>query len=86
MKKKLIASGCSFTFEPWSWPTPTSQLLNMDLINVGMGSQGNGLISKKIIYTVDKELKKTKPEDILVGIMWSGIDRHDVYINRFEHV
>ena len=47
--KKVIVSGCSFTFEDWNWPKYLIKHLNVptrDLINVGMASQGNGLISK----------------------------------------
>jgi len=44
-----------------------------------MGSIGNGLIAKQIIYQTTQLLKINKPEDILVGIMWSGIDRHEIY-------
>ncbi len=43
MKKILLASGCSFTFEPWNWPGHLSQKLDINLLNVGMASQGNGL-------------------------------------------
>ena len=42
-----------------------------------MGSQGNGLISRSIIYGVTEALKIHAPEDILVGVMWSGSNRHD---------
>jgi hypothetical protein len=86
-RKTLIASGCSFTFEPWNWPTFVSDELSMDLINVAMASQGNGLISKKVIYTVDSLLNNGKnPEDILVGIMWSGPDRHEFYTNDISRL
>jgi hypothetical protein len=47
--------------------------------HTGMGSQGNGLISRKVIYEVIEELKTTRPEDMLVGVMWSGPSRHDFY-------
>jgi len=80
--KKVVVSGCSFTFEDWNWPTFLVNHLNVptkDLINVGMASQGNGLISKKLIYAVNKVLENTNPEDILVGIMWSGVDRIDFH-------
>ena len=80
MKKTLLVSGCSFTFEPWNWPTPLAEILNMDLINVGMASQGNELIAKKAMYALTELLKTKSSEDMLVGIMWSGIDRHSVYI------
>jgi hypothetical protein len=85
MKKTLVASGCSFTFEPWNWPTFVAEEMNYDLINVGMGSQGNGLISKKLIYKVTQELKTKRPEDIIVGVMWSGIDRNEFYVENQDY-
>lgn len=81
-KKILLASGCSFTFEPWNWPTFVANGMDYNLLNVGMGSTGNGLISKKVIYNVDNLLKSYNPEDIVVGVMWSGIDRNDFYIDK----
>lgn len=79
-KKTFIASGCSFTFEPWNWPTFVAQEFDMHLINVGMASQGNGLIAKKAIYKVQELLNQGyKNENIIVGIMWSGIDRYEIY-------
>jgi len=79
-KKIFVASGCSFTFEPWNWPTFVAEEFDMKLINVGMACQGNGLISKKLIYCVDSLLNEGKSAaDILVGIMWSGPDRHEFY-------
>jgi hypothetical protein len=80
--KKVIVSGCSFTFEDWNWPKYLIKHLNVptrDLINVGMASQGNGLISKKLIYSVNKELENTDSKDLLVGVMWSGVDRVDFH-------
>lgn len=48
---------------------------------LAMGSQGNGQISRKTIYTVDRHLKNgVPPEDIRVIVMWSGPDRGDFYI------
>lgn len=81
-KKVFLASGCSFTFEPWNWPTYVAETMNWDLLNVGMASTGNGLISKKIIYNIGKLLEIKKPEDIVVGIMWSGFDRHEFYVDH----
>jgi hypothetical protein len=85
-KKILLASGCSFTFEPWNWPTFVSNEMNWDLLNVGIASSGNGLISKKIIYNVNELLKTRKTEDIVVGIMWSGFDRHEFHIERPSYI
>jgi hypothetical protein len=78
-KKILLTSGCSFTFEKWNWPTFVSEMMNYELINVGTASSGNGLIGKKVIYHVDRLLKEFDPKDIVVGVMWSGIDRNDFY-------
>jgi hypothetical protein len=80
MLKHLIASGCSFTFEPWNWPTFVAQDLNLELTNVGMASTGNGLISRKVIIQVEELLKTLDPSEILVGVMWSGPDR----IHKFK--
>lgn len=79
--KLLIASGCSFTFEPWCWPSHLAEGLEIpELRNRGMASQGNPIIARKAMYAVQAALKEGyKPEDILVGVMWSGIDRQDFY-------
>ena len=79
MKKILLTSGCSFTESPISWATPLSKLLNYDLINYGQASRGNGYISRSVIYGVSELLKTHKPEDILVGVMWSGPNRHEFF-------
>jgi len=85
-KHVLVASGCSFTFESWNWPTFVAEKFGYDLINVGMASQGNGLISKKVIYQVDNLLKTRNPEEIMVGIMWSGIDREGFYVHNYPYI
>lgn len=85
--KKLVVSGCSFTFEKWNWPTFVAENLSWDLINVAMGSQGNGLISKKLIYAVDSLLRKEVSSDnIIVGVMWSGIDRFEFYSTDVDNL
>lgn len=86
MSKILITSGCSFT-ETTSgvintWPMCLFDELSKNHSYVehksgGLGSQGNGLISRKVMYFVSEALKKYKPEDITVGIMWSGPNRVD---------
>ena len=42
-----------------------------------MGSQGNGMIARKAIWAVHEQLKTTPPEQLLVGIMWSGPSRSE---------
>ena len=82
-RRKLITSGCSFTEPPYTWPTFLAEELytlntdyKWDLYNVGLGSQGNGLIRKKLIYQIEKLIKTHDPSDMFVGVMWSGVDRH----------
>jgi len=83
MNKLLITSGCSFseciTYIAGSgtWPNHLKDILGYKHNSYAMGSQGNGLISRGIIYGVCEALKTYKPEDILVGVMWSGSNRHD---------
>lgn len=91
MNKILITSGCSFTESVYAsegdnqttktWAYHLGRYLNLnhnyDFINKAIGSQGNGLISRGIMYQVTEELKTRNPKDILVGVMWSGVDRHD---------
>jgi len=88
--KIVITSGCSFSDPVWerTWPVHLGEIFpDVEHRHTGLGSTGNGLISRKVIYEVAEALKLYKPEDILVGVMWSGRDRHDVYLQetpRFE--
>ncbi len=87
MAINLVTSGCSFTAYDGCWPYWLVRKLIQDnpetdisLINTGYGGQGNEIISRKAIYSVNKLLKKgIKSKDILVGIMWSGADRKSFY-------
>jgi hypothetical protein len=84
MNKILITGGCSFSECMYNatWPRHLEDALSVyRLASTAVGSQGNGLISRKIIYQVSKLLASRRAEDLLVGIMWSGPDRHDYYIH-----
>ena len=81
---KLITSGCSFSLTDQNiedhfktWPNYLSEELGAPLTSKAMGSQGNGLISRSIIYEVTQNL--LRDIEIRVGIMWSGTDRHEVW-------
>ncbi|MBO01946.1 MAG: hypothetical protein CMG35_12170 [Candidatus Marinimicrobia bacterium] len=85
-KKLLITSGCSFSEtsnQMQSWPIQLNRhFQNFGLISKGMSSQGNGLIARSIIYEVSKALEDTLPQNIIVGIGWSGADRHEVWVDN----
>jgi hypothetical protein len=85
MSKLLITSGCSFSecvsTHSITWPKHLFKNLQnyeyTEHISGAMGSQGNGLISRGIIYNVSEALKKYNSNDILVGVMWSNSNRLD---------
>ena len=84
MSKFLVTGGCSFSecisTHIDTWPKHLARdLLDYKHISKAMGSQGNGLISRGIIYEVTRLLEFTNHKDILVGIMWSSPDRFDFY-------
>ena len=95
MSKVLITGGCSFTESKYadcpgvtqSWAYQLGMALKnqgYDFVNKAMGSQGNGLISRGVLYQITEELKTRKPEDLLVGVMWSGVHRHDYRVENPE--
>ena len=97
----IITAGCSFSLTDQNqkkhiktWPNYLSEEYGATLISKAMGSQGNGLISRGVIYEVAEYLKSRHElappirEEIKVGIMWSGTDRHEVWSEEplFENV
>ena len=79
-EKILITSGCSFSeLNPYidTWPVHLAERMPQHThVSKGMCSQGNGLISRSIIHACTTH----KDSDLFVGILWSGIDRHDFYL------
>lgn len=83
-KKLLITSGCSFTNGVFNWPNHLNKLLNSKLINVGESSQGNALISRKLIYQLESALTSYNSNEIIVGIVWSSVERSERYIEKTD--
>jgi hypothetical protein len=84
--KCLITAGCSFSQVPntdITWPVHLSEWLEPEkTYYLGQGAAGNGIISRKVIYTITEALKTYNSNEILVGIMWSGVDRSELYSLR----
>ena len=92
MYKGLVTSGCSFSL----WDSPgwnqylQQQLLfdgilseDFDSFHRGLGGNGNMLIARSVIEALSRLLDKgVKGEDILCIVQWSGISRHQVFIDR----
>lgn len=85
MSKHLITSGCSFSEvkpnQTETWPTHLANLMTeFKPVHTGMSSQGNGIISRKVIYEVQAKIQASvRPADIFVGIMWSSPGRYDIF-------
>lgn len=77
--KILLTGGCSFTGGPLCWPYHLAKNIGYKLVNEGQGGSGNGLIKKKVMYRLTELLKTVDKQDILVGIMWSGFARHEIF-------
>ncbi len=82
----LITGGCSFsatkTGKAKVWPHWLEKQTKFNAVNTGSGSEGNGMISRRIIHAVHEQLKHTSADNILVGIMWSGPSRHEQYSSK----
>ena len=95
----LVTGGCSFSTvfnhnaditHGGTWPHVLKLLwCNDDWEHFSTASegQGNGLISRRLIYTLSQLLfeKKVLPEQILVGVMWSGPPRGELYCDYVEN-
>lgn len=84
MPKYLVASGCSFTFAgvEKTWASHLSRKGGLKEYNYARSSMGNGMIARTAAYGVSKLLQKgVSPEEILVGVMWSGSTRSDFYLD-----
>lgn len=86
--KFIIAAGCSFTLYPTdhrtkNWPGYLSQYLDCEPISyfLGKSSADNNYIANTTLYTLSK-IDKSFYRDILVGIMWSGVNRMSFYLTE----
>jgi hypothetical protein len=59
-----------------------TQLLGCEHQDVALPSQGNGMISRRVLYAVEQALKSMSAQDIIVGIFWSDLNRHEFYNER----
>jgi len=86
MFKNLIICGCSYSIElgePFhyeTWPSLLTRYFPKMVYkfpaHIGVG---NGYISRTVLYNVSESLKNFESNEILVGVVWSGISRKEVY-------
>jgi hypothetical protein len=87
--KCLITAGCSYSQVPnrdTTWRVHLNEWLNPEKVYyLGQGAAGNGIISRKVVHALTEALETYKPEEILVGVMWSGHNRREIYSkNRLD--
>ena len=98
MYKALVTSGCSFSLydpsdegHPYGWPYFLQQKLLSDgtlpedfsSFHRGLGGNGNLLIARNTMEALNRLLKKgIKGEEILCIVEWSGINRHQFFIDN----
>lgn len=89
----LLTSGCSFTEDLYkanvaTWATYLNRELRTKKRNCGLSSSGNGMIAKQALHGVNKLLTEegVPANKILVGVMWSGPDRHEAFIDNAPEV
>ena len=86
----LLTAGCSYS-QPntinETWPLHLeANLPSVEYISHnGHGAAGNQTISRKVISVVLDALEQgISPDQMLVGIMWSGSDRQEHYSENYE--
>tara|TARA_R100000664_G_scaffold8581_1_gene14104 strand:- start:6924 stop:7877 length:954 start_codon:yes stop_codon:yes gene_type:complete len=95
-RKILITGGCSFSD---SWNLPESKYLYRrtwvnyikekynfkKYVHMGNPASGNELIAERIIYALQTLLDKGYlSDDLYVGVMWSGIERKELFVSTQE--
>jgi len=78
MYKKLIVSGCSFTAYD-SWAVFLAKKYNLELVNLAVGGAGNKHIADSLILYLEDSNHNCN--EVLIGIMWSGISRTEWMIS-----
>ena len=95
-RKILITGGCSFSD---SWNLPESKYLYRrtwvnyikekynfkKYVHMGNPASGNELIAERIVYALQTLLDKGySSDDLYVGVMWSGIERKELFVSTQE--
>lgn len=84
----LITGGCCYSdcisvprFKTWT--QQLSEIINYKHYPTGLTSQGNGLISRKVLYKIETLLEQgIDPSKMLVGIMWTDPTKDDFYLDH----
>jgi len=84
--KHIVTSGCSFSDRHvGTWPHHLVSKVDATVHVDGLSSAGNSWIAKSAIHRAHLLLTSgVAPEDITIIVMWSGIDRKDLFVSAAE--
>jgi hypothetical protein len=84
--KHIITSGCSFSEKGYrTWPRHLAKIPDTKVYTLGLASAGNSWIAKTAIQQAHALIQdRINSSDILMIVMWSGIDRKDLFISARE--
>jgi len=88
MVKHIVTSGCSFSDKcGGTWAVQLNKKVNANVYVCGVSSAGNSWIAKSAIHHTNLLLNSgVNSNDITVIVMWSGIDRKDLFISAAETI
>lgn len=78
--KIFVTSGVASNNIKNNWQNVCKEKLNCVLYDLTEEKIGNALIARKLIYKVNELIKAHKPEEIIVGVMWTIPDIHERYL------
>ena len=98
MTKIFLSNGCSHTagseIDPNSlrtckekaWPRFVAEHYGMNSVNIAEGGSGNEQISRSTMLNVISAIDQygKDPNDIVVGILWSGFDRYEYWSPKHQ--
>jgi len=93
--KILITSGCSFSdgcsfssenLYRQTWPLYIQEKYDFKrYVHMGNPASGNELIAERVIYALQTLLDKGhSPNDLYLGVVWSGIERKELFVSVQE--
>ena len=95
-RRTLVTGGCSFSD---NWNSPESKYLYRrtwvnyikekynfkKYVHMGNPASGNELIAERVVYALQTLLDKGYlSDDLYVGVMWSGIERKELFVSAQE--
>ena len=83
--KIFIAAGSGLVNSKNSWQYVCKEKLDYNLFDLTEEKISNALISRKIVYKVNELIKTHKPEDIIVGVMWTIPQIQERYISDIKN-